>query len=263
MVGLGEKVSPMDGGRHQRTQQLGAWLVHFYTAVGLVLAAGMAVLIARGGDDAFRWAFVLMVAATAIDSTDGWLARKARVKEVLPGFNGRTLDDLTDFHTYTSMPLFLIWRAQILPAGLSWVLLLPLLASAYGFSQSNAKTADGFFLGFPSYWNVVAFYLYMLEPPVWISLAVLVGFAVLTLVPARYLYISSGGPFAKVMLAAGALWAGLAFLLLVRPPAERKMLAGISLFYPLAYLTLSWLVTMRRSSTLKSHVSTPKSDHSS
>jgi phosphatidylcholine synthase len=249
----------MEGRRHGVTQRITAWLVHVYTAGGLVAAAGMAVLIARGGDDAFRLAFVLMVAATAIDSTDGWLARKARVKEVLPGFDGRTLDDLTDFHTYTSMPLFLIWRAQILPAGLAWVLLLPLLASAYGFSRVNAKTSDGFFLGFPSYWNVVAFYLYMLEPPVWISLAVIVGFALLTLVPARYLYITHGGPFARVMLVAGALWAGLTFLLLVGPPAEeRKTLAGISLIYPLMYLTLSWVVTMR----LKSRVSTPKSEHS-
>jgi phosphatidylcholine synthase len=220
-----------------------------------VLAAGMAVLIARGGDDAFRWAFVLMVAATAIDSTDGWLARKVRVREILPAFNGRTLDDLTDFHTYTSIPLFLIWRAQILPAGLEWVLLLPLLASAYGFSQANAKTADGFFLGFPSYWNVVAFYLYILEPPVWISLVVLVGFALLTLVPARYLYITSGGPFARVMLVAGAVWAGLIFVVLTGPQAERKILAGISLFYPLMYLALSWVVTVKsRLSTLRPQV---------
>jgi phosphatidylcholine synthase len=242
----------MESGRHDVTQQLVAWLVHFYTAAGLVAAAGMAVLIARGGDESFRMAFVLMVAATAIDSTDGWLARKVRVKEILPAFNGRTLDDLTDFHTYTSIPLFLIWRAQILPGGLEWVLLLPLLASAYGFSQANAKTADGFFLGFPSYWNVVAFYLYMLEPPVWISLAVLVGFALLTLVPARYLYITSGGPFARVMLVAGAVWAGLTFVVLIGPQAERKILAGISLFYPLMYLTLSWVVTLKsRLSTLR------------
>jgi len=206
----------------------------------------MAVLIARGGDESFRRAFMLMVAATAIDSTDGWLARKARVKEVLPEFDGRTLDDLTDFHTYTSMPLFLMWRAQILPGTLAWVLLVPLLASAYGFSRANAKTADGFFLGFPSYWNVVAFYLYLLEPRVAISLAVIVAFALLTFVPARYLYITRGGPFSTPMLIAGAVWAALTFVLVVGPIDERKTLARISLIYPLSYLALSWLVTLRR-----------------
>src|SRR6267142_4478848 len=204
------------------TSKLLAWLVHLYTAAGLVAAAGMAVLIVRGGDDGFRWAFMLMVVATAIDSTDGWLARKAKVKEVLPGFDGRTLDDLTDFHTYTSLPLFLMWRAQILPGALAWFLLLALLASAYGFSRTDAKTDDGFFLGFPSYWNVVAFYLYVLAPAVWVSLAIILTLVLLTFVPARYLYITRGGPFAKVMIVSGAVWAATTAIVMLRPPAERK-----------------------------------------
>ena len=71
--------------------------------------------------------------------------------------------DPTDFHTYTTMPVFLLWRAQILPPHLQWLLLLPVLASAYGYSQTNAKSDDGFFIGFPSLWNVVAFYVYFLR----------------------------------------------------------------------------------------------------
>jgi phosphatidylcholine synthase len=127
-----------------------AWCVHLYTSLGLVAAAGIAVLIVRGGDDSFRGALALMVLATLIDSTDGWLARRAHVKEFAPTFDGRRLDDLIDFQTYTSLPLLLIWRAGLLTGGQSWWLLLPLLSSAYGFSQVNAKTDDGFFLGFPS-----------------------------------------------------------------------------------------------------------------
>src|SRR5207249_737286 len=115
------------------------------------------------GADAFRWSFVLMLVATLIDATDGTLARRVRIKEVLPGFDGRKLDDLVDFLTYTTLPLLLIWRAQLLPAGQDAWLLCPLLASAYGFCQVAAKTADGYFLGFPSLWNVVAFYLYVLH----------------------------------------------------------------------------------------------------
>ena len=67
------------------------------------------------------------------------------MKEVLPGFDGGALDNLIDFQTYTTLPLLLIWRAGLLPGDLAWLLLLPLLASAYGFSQANAKTDDGFF----------------------------------------------------------------------------------------------------------------------
>ncbi|HEX3646221.1 MAG TPA: hypothetical protein VHT95_11485, partial [Vicinamibacterales bacterium] len=77
-------------------QKLLAWLAHLYTAMGLVCAAGMAVLIVRGGDASFRGAFLLMMVATAIDATDGWLARRARVQDVLPGFDGSALDNLID-----------------------------------------------------------------------------------------------------------------------------------------------------------------------
>ena len=158
-------------------RKIAAWCVHAYTATGLVLAAWMTVLCLRGTDGDFRGALALMLLATFIDSTDGWLARRVKVKEVVPGFDGRRLDDIVDFHTYTSLPLFLVWRAGILPADWSWALLLPLLASAYGFSQTDAKTPDGYFLGFPSYWNVIAYYLFFLRPPLALTLLALWSFA--------------------------------------------------------------------------------------
>src|SRR5262249_9690141 len=127
-----------------------AWCVHLYTALGLVIAAAIAVLLVRGDPAAFRWSFVLMLVATLIDATDGTLARRIAVKKVLPSFDGRKLDDLTDFLTYTFLPLLLVWRAELLPAAWQPVLLVPLLASAYGFCQLEAKTDDGYFLGFPS-----------------------------------------------------------------------------------------------------------------
>ena len=222
-----------------------AWLVHLYTAMGLVCAAGIAALIVRGDDRSFRLAFGLMLAATAIDATDGWLARKARVAEVLPGFNGRALDDLIDFHTYTSLPLLLIWRAELLPGALAWVLVLPLLASAYGFSQVRAKTDEGFFLGFPSYWNIVAFYLYMLQPPVWLSLALVGTCAALTFVPTPYLYASRGGPFAKTINTGAVIWSALVVWMLVGGPAASRTVAVVSGIYPLTYLALSGIVARR------------------
>src|SRR5476651_1455705 len=97
-----------------------AWLAHLYTALGLVCVAGMVVLILRGDGQSFRGALFLMMVATAIDATDGWLARKARVKEVLPGFDGGALDNLIDFQTYVTLPLLLLWRADVLPGGLAW-----------------------------------------------------------------------------------------------------------------------------------------------
>src|SRR5438045_3666244 len=142
-------------------QRLLGWCVHGYTALGLVAAGTIAVLLVQGGPGAFRWSFLLMVAATVVDATDGTLARRVRIKEAVPSFDGRRLDDIIDFLTYTALPLLLVWRAGILPAGQEAWLLLPLFASAYGFCQVSAKTDDGYFLGFPSYWNLVALYLYL------------------------------------------------------------------------------------------------------
>ena len=223
-----------------------AWLVHLYTALGLVCVAGMVVLILRGDDESFRGALFLMMVATAVDATDGWLARQARVKEVLPGFDGGALDNLIDFHAYTSVPLLLIWRAGVLPGDLAWLLLLPLLSSAYGFSQVNVKTPDGFFLGFPSYWNISAFYLYVLHPEPWVSASVIATFAILTFVPTPYLYATRGGPFAKTINIGAAIWFVLLGLTLFGPADLRGTIGLVSLAYPVMYLALSAFVTFTR-----------------
>jgi phosphatidylcholine synthase len=190
-----------------------------------------------------------------IDATDGTLARAVRVKEVLPGFDGRRLDDLIDFHTYTSLPLLLIWRARLLPEGCDAWLLPPLLASAYGFCQVNAKTDDGYFVGFPSYWNVIAFYVYILEPPGWTIVALLVFFSVLTFVPARYLYPTHRGRLNRLTNQLGALWCALLVWILARLPAEghdgthadpqTRLWTWASLVFPMYYLAASWVISVR------------------
>src|SRR5437016_8243137 len=118
-----------------------------------------------------------------------------------------------------------MWRAQILPGALAWLLLLPLLASAYGFSRVNAKTSDGFFLGFPSYWNIVAFYLYLLQPPASISTAVLLTCTVLTFIPTRYIYATRGGPFAAIVNGGAAIWFVVIGLVLREPRGAASTLA--------------------------------------
>lgn len=232
-------------------RQVLAWGVHCYTALGLLAAAGIAVCIVRGTPAAFHQAFLLMVAATLIDATDGTLARRVRVKEVLPGFDGRRLDDLIDFLTYTCLPLLLLWRAAIPTGPQAWWLLFPLFASAYGFCQVAVKTDDGFFLGFPSYWNLIAFYLYVLRPPAWVSVGVLIFFAVRTFVPTRYLYPSQRGRLNTWTNVLGALWTVLFVTILLNPSpwefgdGQTRLLTLISLVFPLYYLVASWIVSLR------------------
>jgi phosphatidylcholine synthase len=227
-------------------EKLLAWCVHCYTALGLIAAAAMAVLIVRGDGSSLRWVIALMIFATFIDTTDGWLARRARVKEVVPQLDGRRLDDIIDFQTYTSLPLLFIWRAGILPGNLNLLLLVPLIASLYGFSQAQAKTADNYFQGFPSYWNVVAAYLYWLQPPIWISLGVIIALSLLTFVPSLYLYPSRGGPLNKLTILLSSLWAVSLILIVAQAFEDERPLVWGSLAFPIYYFAFSWAITLRR-----------------
>jgi phosphatidylcholine synthase len=232
-----------------------AWCVHGYTALGLVAAAWIAVLIYDDQPASYRDAFLLMLIATIIDATDGTLARAIKVKQVLPHFDGRRLDDLIDFQTYTSLPLLLIWRANLLDGESPGWLLAPLVASAYGFCQTSAKTDDGYFLGFPSYWNIIAFYLYALKPAGWFTLMVLLFFAAMTIIPARYLYPTHRGRLNRWTNYLGAGWAILMIWIVIGMPTVRlgvgnvngptHFLVLISLVFPAYYLVMSWAISIR------------------
>ncbi len=212
-----------------------AWGVHLFTGLGLICAGAIAVQIV---DRDFPAAFALMAVATVIDALDGTLARKAHVKKVLPEFDGRRLDDIIDFQTYTSLPLLLMWRAELAPAA---ALAFPLLASAYGFCRKQAKTDDGYFLGFPSYWNIVAFYCYFLELPAPAVIGLVTVLAFLTFVPTRYLYPSQTGTLNRLTVGLAIPWT----LMLVMVCFGYPELVGPSLYFPAFYMVASWWVTLR------------------
>ncbi len=253
---MNEYLSRNGSSRPGRGRQVLAWGVHLYTALGLILAAWMAILIYRGDGVSLRNVFALMLLATLIDATDGTLARRIRIKEVLPGFDGRRLDDLVDFLTYACLPLLLIWRAGLLPPGQDYWLLLPLLASAYGFCQVSVKTDDGYFLGFPSYWNLVAFYLYVLQPlPGWLTVVILGSLAILTFIPLRYLYPSQKGRLNQISNVLAAVWIVLVlWILMLLPeqalnptmPVDRQLRIVVltSFFFPVYYMGASWVLSL-------------------
>lgn len=217
---------------------LAAWGVHLYTAFGAVL--GFLALEATA-DSRYGAAFLCMAVATFIDSTDGTLARRMRVKEVLPHFDGARLDDIVDYLNYVVVPVVLAYHAGLIPqnsAGL-FIGALPLLASGYGFCQSDAKTADHFFTGFPSYWNVVVFYLYALVTPLWFNNTALVLLSILVFVPIRYLYPSKNLTARRTTYVLGILWGVCMFTLLAQFPRPSRWLACLSLFFPIYYFAIS------------------------
>ncbi len=215
-----------------------AWGVHLFTASGALFGVGAVVAVSAGD---LSLAALLMLIALFIDAVDGTLARAAMVSEVLPSFNGRRLDDMVDFFNYVLAPtVFMIGAGSVL----HWTLVgFPILASAYGFSQDDAKTEDDFFLGFPSYWNVVAIYLWLLDISPAMGSAIVLAFSALVFVPLKYIYPSKLRVLFRTTGVLSLMWLiGIAWC--VWDPARAARTGGIelSLLYPVYYFGLSlWI----------------------
>ena len=218
--------------------RLRAFAVHLYTASGAVLA--LLIVVAAINGDVVR-ALWLGLAALIIDSTDGLLARRFKVSEFLPKFDGARLDDIVDYMTYVLAPVLLLWSSGFLPEGSTGVMMaaLPLLASSYQFCQVDAKTEDHFFRGFPSYWNIVAFYaiVFSLSPEA--VGTILVVCSLLVFVPIRYVYPSRTVAFRKLTMTLTALWFVCYSAILFQMPDPDPGFLLFSLLYLVYYLSLS------------------------
>lgn len=213
-----------------------AWGVHLFTACGAVAGASALVAIDRG---AWRPAMLLMLAGLFIDAVDGMLARRLEVGRYAPRLDGRRLDDIVDYLNYVIVPVVFLVATGLLPHW-AWCV-APVLASAYGFAQVTAKTEDDFFLGFPSYWNVLALYCFLLdvEPATATSLVVLLSLGVF--VPWKYVYPSRLRVHrAPTFALAIACFAAVAVSVLDPERGRALHLVQLSLIFPAWYLWLSW-----------------------
>jgi phosphatidylcholine synthase len=221
-----------------------SWIAHAYTASGAVIAL-LATAMAFAHN--FRAAFLYLVAATFVDATDGVLARGFRVKERLPQFDGALLDNIVDYLTYVFVPALIVWQADLVPSAFP-ICAAMLLSSAYGFAQADAKIggADHFFTGFPSYWNIVAVYLYVSHWSQRTNAIVIVALAVLVFVPIRYLYPSRTTALRLPTLALGTMWAALFTWMIWRLPAVDGPWTLVSFIFPIYYVALSLWLQFRR-----------------
>jgi phosphatidylcholine synthase len=219
-------------------------MVHIYTASGALLAfvGTLAVF-----DGRYRDAFLLMVAATLVDASDGVLARLARVKEVTPNFDGARLDDIVDYLTFVFLPILLLYHAGNLPAGWASIPVgAVLLSSAYGFASTDAKTDDYFFTGFPSYWNIIAVYLHAARMDPVVNAIVLLVLAALVFVRIGYVYPSRTPVLKGLTNALCVIWGVMIVAIILRMPAVPAWLLAVSLFFPIYYTVLSLVLNLRR-----------------
>jgi len=223
-------------------QRARAHAVHVYTASGVAFAFLAAAEIASPSPDPTR-VFLLFVAATLVDATDGPLARRWEVKRWAAQIDGRTIDDIVDYLTFTFLPLLLVWRMGWVPEPRAVWVVPALIASLFGFANVGAKDEEaGFFLGFPSYWNVVALYAgiwHHLYGP-WVNAVVILALAALTVVPIGFLYPNlAPRPWKIPVLAGAALWLGVLLAMLRDFPETPGWLMWLSLAYPAFYTALS------------------------
>jgi phosphatidylcholine synthase len=215
--------------------------VHLFTATGAVLALLMVHFSYHGEVETVLWLFLV---AMVIDGTDGMLARRFRVKAVLPGFDGALLDNIVDYMTYALAPMALLWANGYLPDGAAGgvVASIPLLASTYQFCRTDAKTDDHFFLGFPSYWNIVAFYVVVWELSTVATTALLLLLSLLVFVPIKYLYPSRTEKLWYVNMTLATLWLALWAAITASLPDAPVALVALSLVYVVYYIVVSlWL----------------------
>jgi phosphatidylcholine synthase len=226
----------------QRTQ---AWAVHLLTASGTVLAFLAASEVTQPRPDPRR-VFLWLVMAVIVDAVDGPLARRWQVKVRLPQIDGRKIDDIVDYLTFTFVPLLLVARLHWVPDPVALWVAPALMASVLGFANAGAKQeAQGFFLGWPSYWNIYAFYagLWLQWRGPLVPGLVLLVLAVLTVSPVRFVYPNLAPPGWRLPMIGGAvLWAIVLAVMLPTYPANPPALVAASFVYPAFYLVASvWL----------------------
>ena len=169
-----------------RNKDIAAFSIHLLTASGTAWAF-LALMQAtwHNWPGMFLWLGVALV----VDGIDGPLARKYKVADRLPRWDGDMLDLVVDFCTYVFVPAYAIAASGLLPdawgtaAGLAIV-----VSSALYFADRGMKTEQNYFLGFPGIWNAVAFYLFLLWPPAWLTVAFVAALTVMTFMPIPFIH---------------------------------------------------------------------------
>ena len=168
------------------TPQARALSVHLFTATGAVFAM-LAMLAAVDG----KWSlmFLWLVVAFFVDGLDGPMARKYKVKEYAPEFDGVLLDLIIDYLTYVFIPAFALFKSGLMDGWTGWFSIIVItFASAMYFADTRMKTKDNSFSGFPGCWNMVVLVIFALEPNFWVSFVLVAALALAMFLPLKFIH---------------------------------------------------------------------------
>ena len=214
-----------------------AWGVHLFTATGAIW--GFLAIRAIFEHD-WRTMILWMVIAMLVDGFDGMLARWADVKKYADGIDGALLDNILDYLNYVMVPALFLMEADVLPVGFQMLGAFSILiTSAYQFTQTDAKTDDHHFKGFPSYWNVAALYMLLMGLPVWVNFSFLMLFNIMVFIPIKYIYPTRNTYLRGLTLGLTYLYGAIGIWGLVQYPNHPQWVVWASFIYIGYYLVLS------------------------
>jgi len=145
------------------------------------------------------------------------------------------------------LPVLLLVHVGGLPDRLALaVAAVVLISSAIGFAATDAKSADHFFTGFPSYWNVVVLYLYVFGTAPMVNAIVLLVLSALIFVRVGFIYPSRTPALRRLTVALGCLWGAAVGVLIWTLPSPSPTLAIVSLAFPVYYTVASLILHARR-----------------
>jgi phosphatidylcholine synthase len=160
--------------------------IHVLTACGAALAL-LAVMAIMDGN--WNAAFIWLGIALIIDGVDGPLARRHRLRERLPKWDGAALDNVVDYTTYVFVPAIIVAEGMQLPA--PWGAIAGIVVAVTGalyYADTHMKQPDNSFRGFPVVWNMAAFVVYAFLPPPAVTVAVVFVLAFLTFMPINFVH---------------------------------------------------------------------------
>jgi phosphatidylcholine synthase len=224
------------------SSEVRAFAIHIFTASGAALAL-VALVAAVNGH--WRVMFVCLGVALIVDAVDGALARWLEVAARLPRWSGDMLDLVVDFTTYVFVPAYAIAAGGLLPELLAIpAAIVIVMTGALYFADRQMKTNDNYFRGFPTLWNIVAFYLFVLKLPPWLAAATVAVLAVLTFAPFKFVHPVRVVRLRAVSVAALLLWTACALIALWQDFEPGPWVAGglviLALYFVGLGLTDRW-----------------------
>ncbi|QFP42069.1 phosphatidyltransferase [Borrelia miyamotoi] len=173
-----------------------AWSVHILTAFGLII--GLYSIISIINED-YNLLLKLTILAIIIDGIDGTLARKLKIKELIPTINGELLDNIVDYINYAFIPTIFFYYSNFIKNEYKTMVCIGiLLATIYQFSRTDAKTSDDYFKGFPSLWNFLIIFNTIFTINQITNLSIIILCIIFSFAPIKFIYPSKTKEFKHI-----------------------------------------------------------------